>query len=90
MSAYRPSIASSSACVPRSTMWPCSITRIWCASATDVAIGRAFFDAAHERGYREAFVFQRKIEDAVACAEAQLKLVGEGLAAQRKLFAGIR
>ena len=51
-----------------------------CASATDVAIGRAFFDAAHERGYREAFVFQRKIEDAVACAEAQLKLVGEGLA----------
>jgi sulfite reductase (NADPH) hemoprotein beta-component len=51
-----------------------------CASATDVAIGRAFFDAAHERGYREAFVFQRKLEDAAACAEAQLKLVGEGLA----------
>lgn len=50
-----------------------------CASATDVAIGRAFFDAAHERGYREAFVFQRKLEDAAACAEAQLKLVGEGL-----------
>ncbi|MCC6657520.1 MAG: nitrite/sulfite reductase, partial [Rhodocyclaceae bacterium] len=52
-----------------------------CASATDVAIGRAFFDAAHERSYREAFVFQRKLEDAAACAEAQLKLVGEGLAA---------
>mgnify|MGYP001293357392 FL=1 len=51
-----------------------------CASATDVAIGRAFFDAAHERSYREAFVFQRKYEDAAACAEAQLKLVGEGLA----------
>jgi sulfite reductase (NADPH) hemoprotein beta-component len=51
-----------------------------CASATDAAVGRAFFDAAHERGYREAFVFQRKIEDATACAEAQLKLVGEGLA----------
>jgi len=51
-----------------------------CASATDVAVGRAFFDAAHERAYREAFVFQRKIEDAAACAEAQLKLVGEGLA----------
>ncbi len=51
-----------------------------CASATDVAIGRAFFDAAHERSYREAFVFQRKIEDAAACAEAQLRLVGEGLA----------
>jgi len=51
-----------------------------CASATDVAIGRAFFDAAHERGYREAFVFQRKLEDAAACAEAQLRLVGEGLA----------
>ncbi len=51
-----------------------------CASATDIAIGRAFFDAAHERAYREAFVFQRKLEDAAACAEAQLKLVGEGLA----------
>ena len=51
-----------------------------CASATDVAIGRAFFDAAHERSYREAFVFQRKLEDAAACAEAQLRLVGEGLA----------
>jgi sulfite reductase (NADPH) hemoprotein beta-component len=51
-----------------------------CASATDVAIGRSFFDAAHERSYREAFVFQRKYEDASACAEAQLKLVGEGLA----------
>ncbi|MBK6631120.1 MAG: nitrite/sulfite reductase [Betaproteobacteria bacterium] len=51
-----------------------------CASATDVAVGRAFFDAAHERAYREAFVFQRKIGDAAACAEAQLKLVGEGLA----------
>lgn len=50
-----------------------------CASATDVAIGRAFFDAAHERAYREAFTFQRKVEDAAACAEAQLKLVGEGL-----------
>ncbi len=50
-----------------------------CASATDVAIGRAFFDAAHERAYREAFVFQRKIEDAAACAEAQLQLVGAGL-----------
>ncbi len=51
-----------------------------CASATDVAIGRAFFDAAHERSYREAFTFQRKYEDAAACAEAQLKLVGGGLA----------
>ncbi|GIK25666.1 MAG: ferredoxin--nitrite reductase [Betaproteobacteria bacterium] len=65
-----------------------------CASATDVAIGRAFFDAAHERGYREAFVFQRKLEDAAACAEAQLKLVGEGLAgflggAKSKELAGI-
>lgn len=52
-----------------------------CASATDVAIARHFFDAAHERAYREAFVFQRKPEEAVACAEAQLKLVGEGLLA---------
>ena len=51
-----------------------------CASATDVAIGRAFFDAAHERSYREAFTFQRKYDDAGACAEAQLKLVGEALA----------
>jgi len=50
-----------------------------CASATDVAISRAFFDAAHERAYREAFTFQRKVEEAAACAEAQLRLVGEGL-----------
>lgn len=51
-----------------------------CAAANDVVIGRAFFDAAHERAYREAFTFQRKYADAAACAEAQLKLVGEGLA----------
>ncbi len=50
-----------------------------CASDTGVAIGRAFLGAAHERSYREAFVFQRKYEDAIACAEAQIKLLGNGL-----------
>ncbi len=50
-----------------------------CASATDVAVARYFLDAAHERSYREAFMFQRKPEEALACAEAQIRLVGEGL-----------
>src|SRR5574340_337837 len=39
-----------------------------CAGATQVAIGRYFFDAAHERTYRDAFVFQRKYAEAAACA----------------------
>lgn len=50
-----------------------------CGAANDVAIAQAFFDAAHERSYREAFMFQRKPADALPCARAQLGLVGDAL-----------
>ncbi len=50
-----------------------------CAGASQVMIGRWFFDAAHERTYRDAFVFQRKYAEAAACADAQLGLVAHGL-----------
>ncbi|OIP08888.1 MAG: nitrite reductase [Betaproteobacteria bacterium CG2_30_68_42] len=56
-----------------------------CGAANDVDIARHFFDAAHERAYREAFLFQRKPEEAAACAEAQLRIVGT---AARDFLAG--
>ncbi|HEY0664528.1 MAG TPA: nitrite/sulfite reductase [Gallionella sp.] len=51
-----------------------------CAGATQVVIGANFFEAAHEREYRNALVFQRKYEDAAQCNEAILRLIGSGLA----------
>jgi len=51
-----------------------------CAGAMQVQIGSAFFDAAHERGYRDALVFQRKYEDAAQCGEHIVRLIGQGLA----------
>lgn len=51
-----------------------------CAGASQVRIGSAFFEAAHERAYRDAFKFQRKYADALASAEAIARLVGQGLA----------
>ena len=51
-----------------------------CAGASQVKIGSSFFDAAHERAYRDAFKFQRKYAEALACAEAMARLVGQGLA----------
>ncbi|GAB4172011.1 MAG: nitrite/sulfite reductase [Rhodocyclaceae bacterium] len=53
-----------------------------CGAASDVDRARHFFDAAHERAYREAFLFQRKPGEALACAEAQLLRVAEALAAR--------
>jgi sulfite reductase (ferredoxin) len=50
-----------------------------CAGASQVFIGAAFFAAAHERRYREAFAAQRRDGDARACAIAQLRLIGQGL-----------
>jgi sulfite reductase (ferredoxin) len=58
-----------------------------CAGATQVQIGAAFFDAAHERDYRDAFVFQRKYADAARCAEAIARGLGQGLV---QLVAGRR
>jgi len=58
-----------------------------CAGATQVTIGANFFEAAHEREYRNALVFQRKYEEAVQCNEAILRLIGSGLA---QLLGGAR
>jgi len=51
-----------------------------CAGATQERIGTLFFEAAHERNYREALKFQRKYADAVNCAEVALRAVAKGLA----------
>jgi sulfite reductase (NADPH) hemoprotein beta-component len=50
-----------------------------CAGAVQVFIGAAFFAAAHERRYRDAFAAQRRDADARACAVAQLRLIGQGV-----------
>ncbi|HYA21277.1 MAG TPA: hypothetical protein VEG25_11650, partial [Burkholderiales bacterium] len=50
-----------------------------CAGATQMLVGSNFFEAAHERGYRDALVFQRKYGEAVNCAEAIARLVGQGV-----------
>ncbi len=58
-----------------------------CAGATQVLIGANFFEAAHEREYRNALVFQRKYLEAAQCNEAILRLLGSGLA---QLLGGVR
>ena len=58
-----------------------------CAGASQVMIGANFFEAAHEREYRNALVFQRKYGEAVQCNEAILRLLGSGVA---QLFGGVR
>jgi sulfite reductase beta subunit-like hemoprotein len=50
-----------------------------CAGVSQVFIGAAFFAAAHERRYRDAFAAQGRDADAVACATAQLRLIAQGL-----------
>ena len=57
-----------------------------CAGASQVLIGANFFEAAHEREYRNALVFQRKYDDAAHCSAAILRLLGSGLA---QLLGGI-
>ncbi|MES1982293.1 MAG: nitrite/sulfite reductase [Pseudomonadota bacterium] len=58
-----------------------------CAGASQVLIGANFFEAAHEREYRNALVFQRKYDEAAHCTEAILRLLGSGLA---QLLGGTR
>jgi sulfite reductase (ferredoxin) len=58
-----------------------------CAGATQVMIGANFFEAAHEREYRNALVFQRKYDEAAQCNESILRLLGSGLA---QLLGGVR
>lgn len=58
-----------------------------CAGAAQVQIGANFFEAAHEREYRNALVFQRKYAEAGLCVEAILRILGSGLA---QLMGGLR
>jgi sulfite reductase (ferredoxin) len=51
-----------------------------CAGASQQKIGTLFFEAAHERNYRDAFKFQRKYPEALSCAEAGLQAVARALA----------
>ena len=51
-----------------------------CAGESQVMIGANFFEAAHEREYRNALVFQRKFDEAAQCNEAILRLLGSGVA----------
>lgn len=50
-----------------------------CAGASQVLIGANFFEAAHEREYRNALVFQRKYAEAAQCNESILRLLGSGV-----------
>lgn len=50
-----------------------------CAGASQVKIGSSFFEAAHERRYRDALFMQRKYGEAAKCAESILVLIGQGL-----------
>jgi sulfite reductase beta subunit-like hemoprotein len=58
-----------------------------CAGASQVMIGANFFEAAHEREYSNALVFQRKFDEAAQCNEAILRLLGSGVA---QLLGGVR
>ncbi len=58
-----------------------------CAGASQVLIGANFFEAAHEREYRNALAFQRKFVEAAQCNESILRLLGSGVA---QLLGGAR
>lgn len=50
-----------------------------CAGVSQAVIGAHFFEAAHEREYRNALAFQRKYDEAAHCNEAILRLLGGGI-----------
>jgi sulfite reductase (ferredoxin) len=50
-----------------------------CAGASQVKVGSNFFDAAHERNYRDALKFQRKFAESLTCAEAIARLIAQGM-----------
>jgi sulfite reductase (ferredoxin) len=50
-----------------------------CAGASQVQIGAAFFEAGHERQYRDALYFQRKYPESIQCAESILRVIAQGL-----------
>jgi sulfite reductase (NADPH) hemoprotein beta-component len=51
-----------------------------CAGASQVTAGANFYEAAHEREYRDALFFQRKYADAAKCAEVIARSVAQALA----------
>jgi sulfite reductase (NADPH) hemoprotein beta-component len=51
-----------------------------CAGASQVTAGANFYEAAHEREYRDALFFQRKYAEAAKCAEAIARSIGQALA----------
>ncbi|MBL8540811.1 MAG: nitrite/sulfite reductase [Betaproteobacteria bacterium] len=50
-----------------------------CAGASQVTAGANFFEAAHERGYRDALFFQRKYAEAAKCGEIIARSVAQAL-----------
>ena len=50
-----------------------------CAGMSQVKIGSSFFEAAHERNYRDALKYQRKFKDSLRCAEEIARLIGQGV-----------
>ena len=56
-----------------------------CAGVSQVKIGSSFFEAAHERNYRDALKFQRKFGESVKCAEEIALLISQGVT---ELFGG--
>ncbi len=50
-----------------------------CAGAAQVFIGAAFFSAAHERRYRDAFFAQHRIAPAIECARHDVQLIAQGI-----------
>jgi sulfite reductase (NADPH) hemoprotein beta-component len=50
-----------------------------CAGAAQVFIGAAFFAAAHERRYRDAFLAQHRVAPALECARNDLRLIAQGI-----------
>src|SRR5690606_6187013 len=49
-----------------------------CAGVVQTRTGTSFFEAAHERNYRDALKFQLKFADSVGCAEEIARLIGQG------------
>jgi len=50
-----------------------------CAGVSQVKIGSSFFEAAHERDYRDALKFQRKFKDSIKCAEEIALQISRGV-----------
>ena len=50
-----------------------------CAGVSQVKIGSNFFEAAHEREYRDALKFQRKFKDSIRCAEEIARIISQGV-----------